>query len=236
MSEKSPLAITQSKYVKANVSNSLNDTVACDLKFSKEMTVKQLKNKLEIVTGGLATSMKVELYQGADYLTTLDNNAAKVGTYLNCDGLRLHVIDKFTNFRIDAENIKKFEMTNDQYEKRTDSVRNFLKMNQLGKYSDDAQAKLEAKRSELNESMQKTADLCEIGGRCQITIPGKTTRRATIMYKGPIDGKTGTFIGVRYDEPLGKNNGRYEFISAAYFILFILIIYLFFLFHVFLQH
>lgn len=96
MSEIQQLEGSQSKYVKANVSNS-NDNIAFEIKFCKDMTIKKLKNKLEIVTGGLACTMKVELYQGERYLTSLDNNEAKVGYYLNCDGLRFHVVDTFTN-------------------------------------------------------------------------------------------------------------------------------------------
>lgn len=42
----------------------------------------------------------------------------------------------------------------------------------------------------------------------QVTVTGNPTRRGTVMYNGPLDGKNGIFIGVQYDEPLGKNNGR----------------------------
>lgn len=40
-------------------------------------------------------------------------------------------------------------------------------------------------------------------------MPGNPVRRGTVRYNGQIEGKKGIFIGVEYDEPLGKNNGRY---------------------------
>ncbi|XP_064542519.1 tubulin-folding cofactor B [Drosophila montana] len=194
-------------YIKANVSNSHNDAVAFEMKFAKDITISQLKSKLEILTGGSASTMKVELYKGDNFVTALSNNDAKLGFYVNCDGLRLHVIDTFASFGFDSESIEKFELTNDQYEQRGDSVRNFLKQNRLGKYNDEEMQQMEAKRREHAEEMQKRAERCVVGGRCQVTVAGNPTRRGTIMYNGPLEGKTGIFIGVQYDEPLGKNNG-----------------------------
>lgn len=42
----------------------------------------------------------------------------------------------------------------------------------------------------------------------QVIVEGNPIRRGTVMYNGPLEGKSGIFIGVQYDEPLGKNNGR----------------------------
>lgn len=128
-----------------------------------------LKSKLEILTGGNAGTMKIEVYKGDRHLTSLENDQAKLGFYLNCDGLRLHVVDSFTSCCFDNENIQKFELSNDQYEQRTDSVRNFLKRNQLGKYNEDEMAKMEAKRREQSNNIQQRAELCVVGSRCQVT-------------------------------------------------------------------
>lgn len=41
----------------------------------------------------------------------------------------------------------------------------------------------------------------------QVKVPGLPVRKGEVAYKGAVDGQTGVFIGVRYDEPVGKNDG-----------------------------
>ncbi|XP_030372289.1 tubulin-folding cofactor B [Scaptodrosophila lebanonensis] len=203
----------KSDFIKANVSNSKNDAVAFEMKFAKDLTIAQLKSKLEIITGGNAATMKLELYNGDRYVSTLDNNDAKLGFYMHSDGLRLHVVDSFASF--DDEMVQKFELTNEQYEQKRDTVRNFLLQNRVGKYNEDEMRQREEKRRELAEEIQRRAELCVVGSRCQVTVSGNPTRRGVIKYNGPLDGKSGIFIGVQYDEPLGKNNGSIN--GKAYF-------------------
>ncbi|KAH8258465.1 hypothetical protein KR038_011859 [Drosophila bunnanda] len=205
----------KSDFIVANVSNSHNDAVAFQVKFAKDLTVAQLKSKLEILTGGCAGTMKVEVYKGDACISTLDNNDALLGYYANSDGLRLHVIDSFASFCFDSAPVEKFELTKDQYEQRTDSVRNYLKQNRLGKYNEEEMQQAEEKRRLQAEEIQKRAELCVIGARCEVTVPGNPTRRGTIRYNGQLEGKNGHFIGIEYDEPLGKNNGSVA--GKAYF-------------------
>ncbi|KAH8402257.1 hypothetical protein KR009_010868 [Drosophila setifemur] len=197
----------RSDFIKVNISNSHNDAVAFEVKLAKDLTVAQLKSKLEILTGGCAGTMKVELYKGEKCISTLDNNDAQLGYYANSDGLRLHVIDSFATFSFDSASVEKFELSKDQYDKRSDSVRNYLKMNKMGKYNEEEMAQLEEKRKQQAEEMQKRADLCVVGERCEVTVPGNPKRRGTIRYNGQLEGKNSIFIGIQYDEPLGKNNG-----------------------------
>ena len=46
-----------------------------------------------------------------------------------------------------------------------------------------------------------------MGSRCQVRVINAPTRLGEVMYTGALDGKPGYFVGVKYDEPLGKNDG-----------------------------
>lgn len=127
-----------------------------------------LQSKLEILTGGSAGTMKVEVYKGDTCLSTLDNDDAKLGYYANSDGLRLHVIDSFATFSYDTGTVEKFELSTDQYDQRTDSVRNYLKQNRLGKYNEEELQQMEEKKRLQAEEIQKRAELCVIGARCEV--------------------------------------------------------------------
>ncbi|XP_004517622.1 tubulin-folding cofactor B [Ceratitis capitata] len=202
-----PLQINSGEdYVKVNISNSKNDSIALDLKFAKSLTVGQLKCKLEIITGGNAATMQLELYNGDRLVTKLQDDAILVGALPIETGMRIHVIDNF-NWIVDVE---KFELTDEQYETKQDTVRNFLKKNRMGKYNEEEARQKEEKLQKQKQLEQERAELCHIGGRCQVTVPGNPVRRGTVRYNGQIEGKKGIFIGVEYDEPLGKNNGSVD--------------------------
>uniref|UniRef100_A0A336LP18 CSON007363 protein n=1 Tax=Culicoides sonorensis TaxID=179676 RepID=A0A336LP18_CULSO len=193
-------------FVIVNVSNSQNDTISFERKFSKLSKVFELKQMLEIVTGGNAGSMQLELYNGDQLVQALNNDDAILGSYPIKNGMRIHVID---NILFD-QNVPKFELTQEQYEKRQDSVKNFLLKNKLGKYNEEELKKLEEEkleRAKLEDTIVKAA---KIGTRCKVTTKGKPTRYGTVMYNGELDGKKGIFIGVKFDEPLGTNDGSIE--------------------------
>jgi len=205
---------SRSDFVKVNVSNSKNDSIAFEVKFVKSITIEELKRKLEIITGGCADTMQLQLFNGSQLLTDIKDNAKPLGFYGPENGMRLHVIDDF--LRITEESVEKFELTDNQYDTKRDTLRHFLKSNKLGKYNDEEMEKLEQKRLEQEQEEKRHAELCTIGSRCQVTVAGQPTRRGTIMYNGPLDGKKGTYIGVKYDEPLGKNNGSIK--GKVYFV------------------
>lgn len=48
-----------------------------------------------------------------------------------------------------------------------------------------------------------------MGSRCKVSVPNAPIKLGMVMYTGLVEGLAGYWIGVKYDEPLGKNNGTY---------------------------
>lgn len=73
----------------------------------------------------------------------------------------------------------------------------------LGKYNEDSQKKKEMLEAEEN----KISEIMVVNSRCKVTLQNSSPRLGTVMYNGPVEGLAGNWIGVKYDEPLGKNDG-----------------------------
>jgi tubulin-folding cofactor B len=168
------------------------------------LLITSLQSKLEVLTGGNKGTMKLELYSGSKLICKIDNDDALFGSLPIDDNMRLHVIDNIISFDQDVD---KFELTDTQYEHREDSVRSFLKRNKLGKYNEEEMKQLELKRQEAEKRELERLEKITIGSRCKVTTTGQPTRIGTVMYKGDLEGKKGMFVGVKFDEPLGVNDG-----------------------------
>lgn len=149
--------------------------------------------------------MKLELYSGSKLVTKLSDESAMIGSYPIEDGMRIHVIDNISS--IFDQSVEKFELTSQQYESRQDSVRSFLKQNRLGKYNEEEMMEIEKKREETAKRDLERAQKITIGSRCKVTTANQPTRIGKVMYNGNLEGKKGIFIGVKFDEPLGVNDG-----------------------------
>lgn len=190
------------------ISSTLN-SYSSEKRFNRGLTLAEFKCKLELVVGTPASCMDLELYSLDNKLIMrMDSDDSLLGSYPIDDGCRIHVIDK-SGSRIgeyeDVSKVEKYEISNDAYEKRSDSVRSFLKRNKMGQFKDESMAK-----SDLEQKLAMEKSLAEtiaIGARCEIHASGQPTKRGTVMYSGLLDFKPGYWIGVRYDEPLGKNDG-----------------------------
>ena len=56
----------------------------------------------------------------------------------------------------------------------------------------------------------RLTEAMKIGDRCQVRVINAPTRLGQVMYLGALAGKPGSFVGVKYDEPLGKNDGSLD--------------------------
>lgn len=149
--------------------------------------------------------MELQLFSGDRLVTRLDNNDAMIGAYPIENNMRLHVIDQNAIVTV-GENVEKFELSDKEYSSRRNTVRDYLKSNNLGKYNEEEMKALEEKRAQEAREQEELAARIELGNRCLVTAKGPR-RIGTVMYKGPLDGKPGIFVGIKFDEPLGIHNG-----------------------------
>ncbi|NXJ87223.1 TBCB protein, partial [Trogon melanurus] len=169
--------------------------------------------KLELVVGSPASCMDLELFSAEEEpLGRLDRDEALLGSYPVADGCRVHVIDR-SGARIgeyeDVSQVEKYEMTDSDYEKRPESLRSFLRQQGLGRFDAEAARRRAAEQEQRRAQEEAMAAALPPGTRCQVRVPGQPCKLATVMYVGTCqtDFKPGYWVGVRYDEPLGKHDG-----------------------------
>ncbi|XP_060902844.1 tubulin-folding cofactor B [Labrus mixtus] len=182
-------------------------------RFNRGITIAALKGKLEMVVGASVSSMDLELYGVSDkFLQKMDDNEALLGSYPVDDECRIHVIDRsggqleFT----DVSKVEKFELSDEAYKKRTDSARSFMKNLRVGQYNEEEMARKKAELAAQREEEKVAANSISVGNRCKVQVIGQPTKLGTVMYVGTTDFKPSYWVGVKYDEPLGKHNGTVE--------------------------
>ena len=89
----------------------------------------------------------------------------------------------------------------------TDSVLAFKKRNKLGRFGDkDPQA--QEKKEEALQKEEEEAKAITIDSRCLVTRSGVPARKGVVRFVGTTEFASGWWVGVQYDEPFGKNDGR----------------------------
>ncbi|XP_077954427.1 tubulin-folding cofactor B isoform X2 [Gasterosteus aculeatus] len=179
-------------------------------RFNRGITIAELKGKLEMIVGASPSSMELELFSVSDiFLQKMDDNEALLGSYPVDDNCKIHVIDKSGQISefTDVSKVEKFELPDDAYEKRTDSARSFMKKHGVGQFNEEEKAKKRAENAARREEEKAAADALSVGSRCKVQVPEQPTKLGTVMYVGTTDFKPGYWVGVKYDEPLGKHDG-----------------------------
>lgn len=199
-------------YVNVTVTSNIN-ALGVEKRYPKSLTVAALKGKLELVTGGSAATMKLSVYNKDNQLVCdVDNDDALLGSYPIDSGMRIHVIDKCLSAGEfdDVSKVEKFEISEEEYSKRSDSVRAFKEKNRLGRFNQEQVKKREEEQREKEEQEVRKAENIKPGDRCEVRVPGQPAKRGTVRYVGPTDFKAGVWVGVQYDEPYGKHDGSVE--------------------------
>lgn len=200
--------IITSDFINLSITSSGQQTSCIERRFQKGITIDDFRGKLELLTGGNPLTMTIEVYDKNDsFVCRLDDGQRLLGSYPIDDGMRIHVIDNFSRTEEDLSKVEKFEISEEEYAKRSDTVKAFLEKNKLGKYNEEDMKRRAEEKLREEEMERAGAEACKVGDRCEVCVPNQPKRRATIMYVGKTEFKEGWWIGVKYDEPLGKNNG-----------------------------
>lgn len=198
---------SNSEFLNVFITNSGNETYSVERRFKKDITIQEFKNKLELLVGFQSNTMKLEAYNKNDEIVCkLNENDKTLGSYPIDDGMRVHVSSTEQKTE-DLSEVQKFELSEEEYSKRSDTLKAFLQQHKLGKYNEEEAKKKEEEKKQELENEEQLISAMKVNDRCEVSVPGNPKRRATIMYIGKTDFKPGWWIGVKYDEPFGKNDG-----------------------------
>jgi len=191
------------EFLALTVSSNLS-SLQTERRFPSDVTVGNLKGKLELLTGASMNTMKLELKDKDDQLIyeLTDDNLTLAQVQVK-SGMKIHVIDSQDNLFDEDNPDAAFKYDEENYEQRDESMRKFLMKNKLGKY-DEEKAK---KKLEEEEEETKLSESIKVSDRCEVKVPANPVRRGEVKYVGKVHFKDGIWVGIQYDEPLGKNDG-----------------------------
>ncbi|KAK7686332.1 hypothetical protein QCA50_010556 [Cerrena zonata] len=180
-------------------------------RFDLHTSVASLKGKLELITGIPVPNQRIQLLNNEEEtepIAYLDDDDKVLGFYSLRDFQVLRIIDtnpstSFTGQLTDVSQVDKFELTDDAYAQRQDTVLAYKQRNRIGRFAEaDAQ-------SQSAPAPAPSVDI-SVGARCEVeTTEENFHKRGTVRFVGPTKfGKgDGVWVGIEYDEPIGKNDG-----------------------------
>ncbi|KAM0787654.1 hypothetical protein ACM66B_003718 [Microbotryomycetes sp. NB124-2] len=190
-------------------------------KLGSDLSVEQLMNKLETITGIPAASQQLSLCRidssssSNQTVAQLDDKDRTLDSYGIRDWMTIKVdsSDPTTSLAqfTDLSQVDKYEMSDRDYEARSDSLLNFKKRHQLGRFAPTASDTMSLDSAATED--ETVPDDLKPGARCQVAMSDVMFRRGTVRFIGPVsfgpqDGRI--WVGVEWDEPVGKNDGAVD--------------------------
>lgn len=185
-----------------------------ELRLDLHQTIGDLKHKLYRHCGTSPEWMALVLKSGGEVICELNDDKKKLGFYGVKTGMEIKIIDQNPHSLAknggleDVSLVKKYVMTDEEYDKRENTLRNFKKQ----KLKEDPSFRFFPKKK--NDGSTKTKEIVpgtaedaegiEVGQRCEVQ-PG--ARRGRVGFVGEVQFAVGHWVGVILDEPLGRNDG-----------------------------
>jgi len=200
-----------------NVTHSNLKAYIADIRIDLHTTIENVKHKLYTHIGTKPHYQRLSLYDGDRYLYPLDDNSKMLGYYSVENGMRIHIHDSDPHSMSkdggleDVSKIQKYRMSEEDYDKRKGTLREWIK-NEKAKDPNWKMKPMNQKGDEATPTVQEEYDTSiesvshiKMGERCECQ-PG--ARRGIVSFVGEVEGlKEGYWVGVTFDEPLGKSNG-----------------------------
>ncbi|KAJ7230648.1 tubulin-folding cofactor B [Mycena pura] len=174
-------------------------------RINPHITVEQLKNKLELITGIPSANQAISIQNSLEDRTLVANltdDTRPLGYYGLRDWHVLRVDDtnpstSFTGQLTDVTQVDKFELTDEAYAERTDTVLAYKQRNKVGRFAPSIDTAKPASKVNI-----------DLGSRCEVesSEPG-LSKRGTVRFVGPTSFGKGIWVGIEYDEPMGRNDG-----------------------------
>lgn len=199
--------------------------VSAERRITPTWSVSTLKSKLEPVTGIPSVSQTLRTGNLDNSRIILSPEDALVGDnrFGLTKGSEIEVVDNrpagaraAIDFS-DLSSVEKYVMPEQEYEKLDDSVLAWKKRQGLGRFAPSAGSKsqdeLVEERRERDRSEIKQRGV-EVGQRCRVNESDE--RRGVVRFVGAVEGLGGAkeegciWIGVEFDEPVGRNDGSVE--------------------------
>lgn len=195
------------EFVKLTVTTEGSD-LGCERAFNRNITVGELKQRLELITGAAFDRMKLEVRNKSspnDLLDTLTEDSKPLKDYASIiEGVLLRVIDpSMKNIFDETDAVERLRISEERYQ-NISNVREVMQKYGHPRFSNKKADNVNEEERNTKENLQNF----EVGKRCEVRTKGNAPRRGEVKYIGEICLKPGvTFIGVQLDEPQGKNDG-----------------------------
>jgi len=217
--------------VKLHVTHSNLKARMFEIRLDRHMTVERVKEKLRTHTGTGSAFMHLTLLDfNGQVVADLIQEELKLGYFSPIDGYTIHITDLDPHSMAanggleDVSLVKKYEISDEDYNKRDDNFRKWRQQKMAADPSWTMAKEIKQNQDRRNirldpnfvpepakekitddEHLADVAAGMKVGDRCEVTVGGK---RGAVQYVGKIPSiAPGWWIGVLYDEPVGKNDG-----------------------------